>query len=138
MKNISVLSLVTLVLLFSSAVLAQGEVKVTQRANSYRVDSSGVADRLFPDWVIEFEVPANSRAHVVNTQGGEAEKKVLLKSLVTTDKRRNGRIIVEVKSGYMARRGYPGSIGAFASYLFVQYLIPNEPRGSQPRPSRPN
>ena len=114
-----------------SPIFCQKEVRAKQRATKHYVNTSGVLDKAFPDWVIEFEVPANSRAQVVNADG-DAERRVVAKGLVTTDKRRNNKIIVELKVGWSARRGYNGNIGQFANALFVQYLIPFEPRGPRP------
>lgn len=135
-KLLKFIGCLSIVLFTCSLTFSQNEVRAKQRASRHYISTADLMDKAFPDWVVEFEVPSNSRAQVVNADGN-TEKSVVSKGLVTTDKRRNNKIIVEIKVGWSARRGYNGTISQFANNLFVQYLIPNQPRGPiQPRGPR--
>ena len=88
------------------------------------------------DWVVLFEKPEGTRAHVVFANGG-TENQVLRNSLIDPYWQENGRNYVKVLTGARARKDYNGNIRSWASSLYMEYLAPMEPRGPDNRRRRP-
>lgn len=98
------------------------------------LSTAGVADKLFPDYVVEFDIPTNATNIVVYTTTAGIESRVLAFSTVYPNwGTRNGKKVVRVVTGYRARKcsssynpaawtcNYTGSVYQWACSLRVRY-----------------
>jgi hypothetical protein len=129
------LVLAALSLILSSVpgpVKAQREVRViAYPTRAYEDSSGGWRDKgPLKDFVVEFQVEAQSRAWMVTSSEGGANE-VLRNSEIRTNEVSGDRRIIKVVAGFKARKlnGYRGSVQDFARTLKLQYLTPFRPRG---------
>jgi hypothetical protein len=102
---------------------------------TWYLNTSGVQDKLFPDYVVEFEIPANATHIDVHIAATGIDGRVLAFSTIDSTRIRNGKRVVKVVTGYSARKCSPfkdprtwrclynGSLYQWACSLRVRYRV---------------
>jgi hypothetical protein len=111
----------------------KAQTRYTASPVKWYLDTRGIQDKLFPDYVVEFEVPKNATNIVVYATTAGIESRVLAFSTVDSTGTRNGKKVVKVVTGYSARKCspskdlrtwtcvYTGSLFQWACSLRVRY-----------------
>lgn len=126
-----IVTLVASAIVLGATAESQREVRVKASPSRWYEDKKSLRDKgPLKDYVVEFDVEVQSRAHLV-TASGSHENEVLRASSIYTNEVRNGKRIVKVVAGWRARElhSYGGSVDDFARSLRIEYLTPFRPRG---------
>src|SRR5947209_7297321 len=112
----------------------QAQTRYIASPTTWFLSTTGVQDKLFPDYVVEFEIPMNATNIMVYKTTVGIESRVLAFSTVYPSyATRNGKRVVRVVTGYRARKcsssynplawtcNYTGSIYQWACSLRVRY-----------------
>jgi hypothetical protein len=132
--------IVCLVVIIASLIVAaatpivRAQTRYIASPTNWFLSTSGVQDKLFPDYVVEFEIPTNATNIVVYTTTAGIESRVLAFSTVDPSYgTRNGKKVVRVVTGYRARKcsssynpaawtcWYTGSLYQWACSLRLRY-----------------
>lgn len=111
----------------------KAQTRYTASPAKWYLDTKNADDKLFPDYVVEFEIPTNATNIFVYTTTAGIESRVLAFSTVDSTEIRNGKKVVKVVTGYSARKCspskdprtwrcfYTGSLYQWACSLRVRY-----------------
>jgi hypothetical protein len=112
----------------------EAQTRYTASPTNWFLGTSGLQDKLFPDYVVEFEIPTNATNIVVYTATAGIESRVLAFTTVYPNwGTRNGKKVVRIVAGYRARKcsssynpaawtcNYTGSVYQWACSLRVRY-----------------
>ena len=119
--------------LWSAPVAQAAATRVIVSPTNAYISNGGIQDNFFPDYVVEFDIPATAYDIVSYSTSTGIEGRVYAYGRTFIDPPRNGRIKVKVIAGYRARKcsnsiipatwncNYTGTIQQFASTVRVRY-----------------
>jgi hypothetical protein len=134
LRNVCLVAIIVSLTVPGATSIVQAQTRYIASPTNWFVSTTGVQDKVFPDYVVEFEIPTNATNIFVYTSTAGIESRVLAFSTVYPSyAMRNGKKVVRVVTGYRARKcsssynpaawtcNYTGSIGQWASSLRVRY-----------------
>ena len=119
--------------LFPAAPTVQAQRRYIASPTYWFEDKKKVEDKIYPDWVVEFEIPLDATNIWAYTTTAGIESRVLAFSTTDPNGKKNGKKLVTVTAGYRARKctssrmpgtgtcNYTGGIDAWARSLRLRY-----------------